>query len=58
LVGSALTIANCIGFAITIGSMQLLQDVLPSLGAQRMFLLLLPGPVFGLMALRRLMRTR
>ncbi len=57
LVGSALTIANCIGFAITIGSMQLLQGVLPSLGAQHMFLLLLPGPVFGLLALSRLLRA-
>jgi MFS family permease len=57
LVGSALTIVNCIGFAITIVSIQLLQWLLLFLGAQYLFLALLPGPVFGLLALSRVIRS-
>jgi MFS family permease len=57
LVGSALTIVNCIGFAITIVSIQLLQGALPVINTQYLFLLLLPGPVFGLIALSRLFRV-
>ena len=56
LVGSALTIANCIGFAITIGSIELLNAASAWLGAQWLFLLLAPGPVFGLAALLPLLR--
>lgn len=58
LVGTALTIGNCIGFAVTIVSIQLLQRVLPGTGAQFLFLLLLPGPLLGLLALSRLVRPR
>ena len=57
LVGSALTIANCIGFAITIGSIELLNAAAGSLGAQWLFVLLAPGPVFGLAALLPLLRA-
>jgi MFS family permease len=57
LVGSALTIVNCIGFAITIVSIQLLNNAMVSLGAQYLFLLLIPGPVLGLLALLRLVRS-
>ncbi len=56
LVGSALTIGNCIGFAITIASIQLLTSALSWLPVQYLFLLLAPGPALGLLALRRLMR--
>jgi len=56
LVGSALTIANCIGFAITIPAIQLLSIAAQPLGAPYLFLLLTPGPVFGLLALRPLLR--
>ena len=56
-VGSALTIANCIGFALTIPAIQLLNSVLPTLGAQYLFLLLAPGPALGLLALRPLLRS-
>jgi len=55
-VGSALTIANCVGFAITIPAIQLLNAALPLLGAQYLFLLLAPGPALGLLALRPLLR--
>ena len=57
LVGSALTIANCIGFAITIGSIELLNAAAGSLGAQWLFVLLAPGPLFGLAALLPLLRA-
>lgn len=56
LVGSALTIGNCIGFAITIASIQLLNLALDWLPMQYLFLLLAPGPALGLLALRPLMR--
>lgn len=53
-VGSALTIVNCIGFAITIVSIQLLSATVAVLGPTFVFFSLLPGPVLGLLALRRL----
>ncbi|MCA8926880.1 MAG: MFS transporter [Alphaproteobacteria bacterium] len=56
LVGSALTIANCIGFTISIVSIQLLNRTVDALGADWVLVLLVPGPVFGLWALRPLLR--
>lgn len=44
--GTALTIVNCIGFAITIGSIQLLGAA--PVPKQYLFLPLAPGPLFGL----------
>jgi MFS family permease len=58
LVGSALTIVNCIGFAITVVSIQVLKGALPVVGAQFMFLLLIPGPLLGLFALQRIVGKR
>jgi predicted MFS family arabinose efflux permease len=55
-VGSALTIANCIGFGITIFSIQLLNSVADTVSAQWLFLFLAPGPIFGLVALMPLLR--
>ncbi len=55
-VGSALTIANCIGFAITIPAIELLNAASAWLPVQYLFLLLVPGPVFGLLAMRPLLR--
>ena len=54
-VGSALTIANCIGFSITIVSIQLLNYAASAIPISYLFLLLVPGPVFGLLALRPLL---
>ena len=56
LVGSALTIVNCIGFAITIGSIQLLAYMMRVVDIQFLFLLLIPGPILGLLFLRPLVR--
>jgi MFS family permease len=56
LVGSALTIANCIGFAITIPAIELLNATAGALGAQWLFVLLAPGPILGLAALLPLLR--
>jgi MFS family permease len=56
-VGSALTIANCIGFAITIGSVELLNAAAGPLGATWLFLLLAPGPALGLISLLPLLRA-
>ncbi|MBL8384998.1 MAG: MFS transporter [Burkholderiales bacterium] len=55
-VGSALTIANCIGFAITIVSLQLLSVLAEVLPAHWLFVWLAPGPALGLLALRPLLR--
>ena len=57
-VGSALTIVNSIGFLITVFSIQLASSILPLIGAQYIFWLLLPGPILGLLALSSLLRGR
>lgn len=56
-VGSALTIANSIGFLITVFSIEMVNALLPVLGPQMIFLLLIPGPAFGLWALRPLYQS-
>lgn len=49
--GTSLTIVNCIGFAITIVSIQLVRMLMTSQNAVYIFMLLAAGPVFGLSAL-------
>ena len=53
-VGTALTVQTCAGFLLTMISMRLVPIVAASLGWQWVFLLLVPGPVFGAIAMRRL----
>lgn len=53
LVGSALTMVNCIGFAITIVSIQLLTLLNVKGWTEYMFLLIVPGPIFGCVAMYR-----
>jgi hypothetical protein len=55
LVGSALTIVNCIGFSITIVSIQATSYLSDKLDARFMFLALAIGPALGLAALRPLL---
>ncbi len=57
-VGSALTIANSIGFLITVFSIQLVNSLLPVIGPQYIFWLLIPGPVIGLWTMRPLFGNR
>jgi MFS family permease len=56
LVGSALTLANCIGFAITIFSIQLVNFAAERLPPAWLFVLLFPGPLLGLISMRPLLR--
>jgi MFS family permease len=56
LVGSALTIVNCIGFSITIASIQLLSYVADKVSPAYLFVPLAAGPLFGLIALSPLVR--
>lgn len=49
--GTALTIVICIGFAITIGSIQLVNWLVEYIPVPYVFLWILPGPVLGLLAM-------
>ncbi len=51
---SALTIVNCIGFSITILSIQLLNILSDYISYQWLFIFLLPGPALGLIALSKM----
>lgn len=49
--GTSLTIVNCIGFAITIFSIQFISFFLNKINSQYIYLLLAIGPILGLFAL-------
>ncbi|HTH54397.1 MAG TPA: MFS transporter [Cyclobacteriaceae bacterium] len=51
--GSAITITTCIGFAITIFSIQLLNFLQQKVPPHFLFFFLLPGPILGLITLLR-----
>lgn len=51
--GASLTIVNCIGFSITIFSIQLINSLINESNANYIYLLLAIGPILGLMALFR-----
>lgn len=51
--GSSLTIVNCIGFSITILSIQFINALSGIIQARYMFMLLAIGPLFGLLNLTR-----
>jgi MFS family permease len=53
-VGTALTIQTCAGFLLTMASIRLLPIVAQAIGWQWVFICLVPGPVFGALALRGL----
>jgi MFS family permease len=50
--GTALTIVNCIGFSVTILSLQLVSALFHSTSSTFVFLILAIGPVLGLISLR------
>lgn len=50
--GTALTIVNCIGFFITIFSIQLLTTLSNSMDSRFIYIFLAVGPILGLLALR------
>ena len=50
--GTALTIVNCIGFSITIISIQLIDVMSVFLGATNIYVILVIGPLLGLVALK------
>jgi hypothetical protein len=54
MVASALSIQNSLGFLISIGSIVLLTQWMDHLGVSVVWLLI-PGPLFGLFAMRSLM---
>jgi MFS family permease len=56
-VGTALTLQTCLGFLLTMVSMRLLPAVAGASGWQWAFLLLVPGPMLGALAMRRLANT-
>jgi MFS family permease len=56
LVGSALTIVNCIGFALTVVSLEVATRLANVLPFQALLAPLAVGPALGLLALRRLLR--
>jgi short-subunit dehydrogenase len=56
--GTALTIVTCIGFAITIVSIQFINYLESWLKIDSVFVLLAPGPVIGLLFLFRLLKEK
>ncbi|MEL7377866.1 MAG: MFS transporter, partial [Bacteroidota bacterium] len=53
LKGTALTIVNCIGFSVTIASIQLLNALSTTTDSNWIFGLLAIGPILGLLALAK-----
>jgi MFS family permease len=53
-VGTALTIQTCVGFLLTMASIRVLPIVAQAIGWQWTFLVLVPGPLLGALALRGL----
>jgi MFS family permease len=51
--GTYLTIVNCIGFSITIISIQLIKWLSSSIDSQFLYMILAVGPILGVIALRK-----
>lgn len=56
--GTSLTIVNCIGFSITIVSIQFINMLSSLMSNQYVYMLLAVGPIIGLIALWRSMQSR
>lgn len=55
--GTALTIVNCIGFSITIISIQLITEMIEWTDSNAIYTILAIGPILGLIALRKKNKT-
>ena len=53
-IGTALTIQMCVGFLLTTVSIELLPKAVNAWGWRYAFMILAPGPVFGVLAMLRL----
>ncbi|MBT8302223.1 MAG: MFS transporter [Maribacter sp.] len=51
--GTALTIVNCIGFSITIVSIQIINGLIGMIDSKNIYMVLALGPILGLIALTR-----
>ncbi|HEY1023051.1 MAG TPA: MFS transporter [Sphingobacteriaceae bacterium] len=51
--GTALTMVNCLGFSITIVSLQVINLLRPMVDPHYLYLFLAPGPFLGLLAMRK-----
>jgi MFS family permease len=56
--GTALTLVNCIGFAITIISIQFINGLSTLINAQYIYLFLAIGPILGVLALARMVTKK
>ncbi len=56
-VGTALTLQTCLGFLLTMASLRIVPAAAAAFGWRWSFLVLVPGPVLGAMAMRRLWRS-
>jgi hypothetical protein len=54
--GTALTIQTCLGFLLTLGSIQLIPLLAARFGWRYAFAALAPGPAFGIYSMLRLRR--
>jgi MFS family permease len=52
--GTALTIQTCLGFLLTIVSIKLIPRLVDLVGWRYAFMILAPGPLFGVVAMLRL----
>ena len=55
-VGTALTVQTCIGFLLTMASIELVPRIAHVAGWRWAFVVLAPGPLFGILAMQRLRR--
>lgn len=57
-VGTALTVQTCLGFLLTMVSIRMVSSAAAWVGWQWAFLIILPGPVLGVLAMLPMMRPR
>ena len=55
-VGTALTVQTCIGFLLTMASIEIVPRIARVAGWRWAFVVLAPGPLFGILAMQRLRR--